>query len=79
MRKKAEDRLLTGFKTEVDAGGEELPFVWRGAIQVKDRAASYSAGEKDTVFITGPAELEVSAAPAQAADVIRAQAPPVMP
>ena len=50
------------FKTKVNADGEQLLFVCRGAIQVKDKAGTYSAGEKDTVFITGPAALEVSAA-----------------
>ena len=67
------------FKTKVEAGGEQLLFVWRGAIQVKDKTGSYSAGEKDTVFITGPAELEVSGAPGQDAIVIQVQAPPVIP
>ena len=67
------------FKTKVDAGGEQLLFVWRGAIRVKDKTGSYSAGEKDTVFVTGPAELEVSAAPEQEAVVIQVQAPPEVP
>ena len=67
------------FKTKVEAGGEQLLFVWRGAIQVKDKTGSYSAGEKDTVFTTGPAELEVSGAPGQDAIVIQVHAPPVIP
>jgi hypothetical protein len=53
-------------------------FVWKGAIEVKDKKGSYRAGEKDTVFIQGPAELTVSGAPSAAETrVIQIQAPPV--
>jgi quercetin dioxygenase-like cupin family protein len=64
------------FKTKVDAEGEQLLFVWRGAIQIKDKTGSYAAGEKDTAFITGPAEVEVSAAPGRETVLIQVQAPP---
>ena len=59
------------FHTKVDAEGEQLLFVWRGAITVKDKKGSYSAGERDTVFVTGPAQLEVTGE----ADIIQVQAP----
>ena len=59
------------FHTKVDAEGEQVLFVWRGAIKVKDKKSEYSAGERDTVFITGPAQLEVSGE----AEIIQVQAP----
>lgn len=48
------------YKAKVSAGGEEVFFVWKGAIRVKQGANTYTAGERDTIFVTGPAELEVS-------------------
>lgn len=63
------------FRTRVDADGEQLLFVWKGSIEVKDKNGTYTAGEKDTAFITGPAELEVSAG-ASATELIQVQAPP---
>lgn len=60
----------------VPAGAEQLLFVVRGSLAVKDQSATHSAGEKDTVFVTGPAELEVSAGPGQDTVVIHVQAPP---
>src|SRR5687767_14038963 len=48
------------FTTEVPVGGEQVLFVWKGSLSVKEgKAATYMAGEKDTVFIAGPAQLEV--------------------
>ncbi|MEX2262952.1 MAG: cupin domain-containing protein [Bryobacteraceae bacterium] len=64
------------FKVKVAADGEQLLFVRSGSIQVKDGTGGYSAGEKDTVFVTGPAELDVTAAPGQETTVIHVQAPP---
>jgi len=64
------------FTAKVASGGEQLLFVWRGSIQVKDKSGTFSAGEKDTVFVTGPAELEVTAAPGEESVVIHVQAPP---
>jgi len=49
-----------------------------GPFRVKDQTGSYSAGGKDTVFIAGPAELEVSAVSGQETIVIQVQAPPVV-
>src|SRR5713101_1195514 len=64
-------KLDQTFHTKVDAEGEQLLFVWRGAIIVKDEKGSYSAGERDTVFVTGPAQLEVTGE----AEIIQVQAP----
>ena len=64
---KRKDSLLASVKE----GGEQVLFVWRGAISVKGKDGTFSAGERDTVFITGPAELEVTGE----ADVIQVDAP----
>lgn len=64
------------FKAKVNAGGEMLLFVWKGAIQVKDKSGSYSAGETDTVFVAGEAELEVTGGAGQETVVIQVDAPP---
>jgi quercetin dioxygenase-like cupin family protein len=64
------------FKTKVNSGGEQLLFVFEGSIQVKDKTGSYTAGEKDTVFVTGPAELEVTAGPSGQTRILQVQAPP---
>jgi quercetin dioxygenase-like cupin family protein len=63
------------FKTAVGAEGEQLLFVKRGSITVKDRSGTHQAGEKDTVFIVGPAEVEVTAGSPDTV-VIQVQAPP---
>jgi len=63
------------FKTKVPAGGEQVLFVWKGAVQVKAGSETYQAGEKDAVFIQGPAELTVTGAAAETR-VIQIQAPP---
>ncbi len=47
--------------TKVEAGGEQILFVWKGAITVTDKAGTkYTAGERDTVFVQDAAELEVT-------------------
>ncbi len=63
------------FTTDVAPGGEQVLFVWKGALKVKDKSGTYTAGEKDAVFITGPAHLEVSG-DADESTVIQIQAPP---
>jgi quercetin dioxygenase-like cupin family protein len=63
------------FKTEVAAGGEQVIFVWKGAIQVKDKSGEYKAGEKDAVFVAGPAQFSVSGDAAES-EIIQIQAPP---
>ena len=62
------------FSTDVAQGGEQVLFVWKGALKVKDQSGTYTASEKDTVFITGPAHLEVSG-DADESVVIQIQAP----
>jgi mannose-6-phosphate isomerase-like protein (cupin superfamily) len=47
------------FMTDVNQDGEQVLFVWKGALKVKDKSNTYTAGEKDAVFITGPAHVEV--------------------
>jgi quercetin dioxygenase-like cupin family protein len=64
------------FRGKVPAEGEQLLFVWSGLIRVKDSAGTHTAGERDTVFITGPAEFEVTAVPEGQTTVIHVQAPP---
>jgi len=64
------------FRTKVDDDGEQLLFVLQGSLQVRDQSGSHTAGEKDTVFITGPAELEVTGGPGGETRVIQVQAPP---
>jgi mannose-6-phosphate isomerase-like protein (cupin superfamily) len=60
---------------KVPANSEQLLFVWTGAVQVKEKTGTYTAGEKDTVFVTGPANLEVTAAQGSTV-LIQVQAPP---
>lgn len=60
---------------QVAAGDEQLLFVWKGNIQVKSGEGAYAAGERDTVFVSGPAGLEVTAGPGQGATLIHVQAP----
>jgi quercetin dioxygenase-like cupin family protein len=68
-------RSSQSFRTKVAAGDEQLLFVWKGAIHVKDKIGTHSAGERDTIFVTGPAELTVTAASGGEATVIHVQAP----
>jgi hypothetical protein len=71
-------RLKTSdsFRTKVPSEGEQLLFVWRGAIQVKSADGVYTAGERDTVFVTGPAELEVRGDSGGETEIIQVEAPP---
>ena len=63
------------FRTKVEGEGEQLLFVWRGAIKVKDKKGVYSAGERDTVFITGATQLEVIGDADGETEIIQVQAP----
>jgi quercetin dioxygenase-like cupin family protein len=63
------------FHAKAVAGGEQLLFVWKGAIRVKDAANSYTAGERDTVFINGPVELEVAGDHDGQTEIIQVDAP----
>ena len=62
------------FTTEVAEGGEQVLFVWKGGLKVTDKSRAYAAGEKDTVFISGPAHLEVTG-DADESTIIQIQAP----
>jgi quercetin dioxygenase-like cupin family protein len=64
------------FTTDVGPGGEQLLFVWRGAIAVKHNGETHTAGEKDTVFVSGPATLEVRGDSDPETVLIQVQAPP---
>ncbi|HUQ92758.1 MAG TPA: cupin domain-containing protein [Bryobacteraceae bacterium] len=68
-------KRLQKFKTSVGQGGEQVLFVWKGALRVKDKAGAYDAGEKDAVFISGPASVEVIGE-AEETVMIQIQAPP---
>lgn len=61
------------FSTEVKPAGEQILFVWRGAITVNDGTKTYTAGERDTVFIQGEAKLKVTAS--ALSEIIQVQAP----
>jgi quercetin dioxygenase-like cupin family protein len=64
------------FSAEVKDGGEQILFVWRGALKVTDAAGKvYEAGERDTVFVQGAAKMEVVAAGEGETEVIQVQAP----
>lgn len=65
------------FRTRVEAGGEQALFVWKGAVSVRDGKSVYQAGERDTVFIQGSADLTVTGTTPETR-VIQIQAPPVM-
>jgi quercetin dioxygenase-like cupin family protein len=64
------------FTAKVASEGEQLLFVWSGSIEVKSGTETSLAGAKDTVFLTGPAEVKVTAAPGQETTIIHVQAPP---
>jgi quercetin dioxygenase-like cupin family protein len=65
------------FKAAVATEGEGFFFVKSGSISVKDGANTYEAGEQDTVFLNGPAAVEVTAS-APDTIVIHVQAPPAV-
>ncbi len=63
------------FSSKVEGDGEQLLFAWKGVITVKDKAGTtYTANEKDTIFIQGAAQFEVSAG-SDETHVIQVQAP----
>ena len=62
------------FPATVAEGGEQVLFVWRGAVKVSDGTKTYTAGERDTVFIRGAARLEVTA-DSDATELIQIEAP----
>ncbi len=56
--------------------GEQVLFIWKGAIAVRHRGGSLQAGERDAVFASGPAEFEIRNESSGEAIVIQAHAPP---
>ncbi len=72
-------KLRRGEKIQarVDADGEALFFVWRGAIRVSDGKKEYQAGERDTVFVSGKAQFTVSGDADGVTEVVQVQAPPL--
>jgi mannose-6-phosphate isomerase-like protein (cupin superfamily) len=74
----AHRRLKTGekFSTEVTKDGEQMLFVWKGGLSVKSPQGVYTAGERDTVFISGRNDLEIQNNSPDEAVVIQVQAPP---
>ena len=62
-------------KTTLAAGSEQLLFVWNGAITAKAGTGTYQAGEKDTIFATGPAVVEVTGVSEQPATIFQIQSP----
>ncbi|MFN0105150.1 MAG: cupin domain-containing protein [Bryobacteraceae bacterium] len=63
------------FHTSVKPGGEHVLFVWRGALRVKTKESTYSAAERDTVFIGGEANLEVIGDANGETEIIQVEAP----
>ncbi len=63
------------FRTEVKAGGEQVLFVWRGALRIRDKGTTYTAGERDTVFISGEAKVQVIGDAEGETEIIQVQAP----
>ena len=56
--------------TKVGNDGEGLLFVWKGKIRVTDGSQTWTAGERDTVFAQGTANLEaVADGPAEIIEV----------
>jgi hypothetical protein len=64
------------FKSRSAAEGEQLVFVKSGAVTLRSAAGTHRASEKDTLFIQGPVEFEVTA-DAPEAVLIQVEAPPV--
>ena len=58
------------------AGGEQLFFVWKGAVRVTSGSQVYTVGEKDTVFWQGRGRVQVTGDSMEPAVVIQIQAPP---
>lgn len=73
--KAAHYRLKPGetFRAETVDGGEQVLFVWKGAVTAN---GTIRAKEKDTIFTAGAAVLEVRNTGAGEAVVIQAQSPP---
>ncbi|MBV8819310.1 MAG: cupin domain-containing protein [Acidobacteriaceae bacterium] len=55
--------------------GEQLFFVWKGAVRVASGAEKYTMGEKDTAFCRGEGTVKVTGDSADPAIVFQVQAP----
>ncbi|MCL5744547.1 MAG: cupin domain-containing protein [Acidobacteria bacterium] len=79
-RRLAVARRLVGSReavtTGIAKGGEQLLFAWKGAVSILLGRASYELKQKDTAFITGPAEVTLRNDSASGAEVFEVQAPP---
>jgi len=64
------------FTAKAAAGTEGLLFVWKGALSIASGSASYNAGERDTVFVSGPVLFTVQNTGAAEAEFIQVEAPP---
>jgi quercetin dioxygenase-like cupin family protein len=64
------------FSTQTAEGGEQMLFVWKGALAVKSANALHRAGERETVFMSGTNYLEVQNSASDQTIVIQVQAPP---
>jgi mannose-6-phosphate isomerase-like protein (cupin superfamily) len=64
------------FSTSVGEDGEQLLFVWKGALSVKSNERLHKAGERETLFISGKNSLDVQNASSSETVVIQVQAPP---
>jgi mannose-6-phosphate isomerase-like protein (cupin superfamily) len=67
------------FTAEVPEDGEQILFVWKGALSIKSARGAYTAGERDTVFISGRNTLDVQNDSSDEAVLIQVQAPPSSP
>jgi len=64
------------FSTDIAEDGEQMLFVWKGALSVSSPHGVYTAGERETIFISGTNHLEVQNSSSEQAVVIQVQAPP---
>lgn len=64
------------FSTDIGGHGEELLFVWQGAISVNSKEGLLEARERETVFVSGTNSLQVVNNTSTEAIVIQIQAPP---
>ena len=68
-------RLAPGefLSQSVGDGAEAVVFVWKGSVQA---AGAGAAGERDAVFVQGPATLELRNTSGVEAEIVHAMAPP---
>ena len=64
------------FSIRMDGDGEQLLFVWKGAVSMKSKQGLHKAGEREAVFMSGPVSAEIRNESTAEAVVIYVQAPP---